>query len=221
MTRSLASCEDEPVDELARQELGVARVEHGDLAHHLTRDDLDVLVVDVDALAARRPPGPRRRCRTSTSFGPRRCEQVVRVDRAFGQLRARRRPRRRRRRRDADGRDARPCSSSRGPSVAWTRQLAGLVAVLDGERAGDLRELRLALGLAGLEQLGDTRETVGDVLAGDAAGVEGTHRELGARLADRLRGDDADRRADVDRAADWRGPSRSTSGRCRASRGRS
>jgi hypothetical protein len=31
--------------------------------------------------------------------------------------------------------------------------------------------------------------------------VEGAHRELRARLADRLRGDDADRFADVDQAA--------------------
>ena len=34
-----------------------------------------------------------------------------------------------------------------------------------------------------------------------AADVEGTHGELRARLADRLRGDDADRLADVDRRA--------------------
>ena len=37
-------------------------------------------------------------------------------------------------------------------------------------------------------------------LAG-AADVEGAHRELGARLADRLGGDDADRLADVDHVA--------------------
>jgi hypothetical protein len=34
-----------------------------------------------------------------------------------------------------------------------------------------------------------------------AADVEGAHGELRARLADRLRGDDADRFADVDRRA--------------------
>ena len=34
-----------------------------------------------------------------------------------------------------------------------------------------------------------------------AADVEGAHGELGARLADRLRGDDADRLADIDRRA--------------------
>ena len=76
-----------------------------------------------------------------------------------------------------------------------------LVVVLDRDRAGELGDLRLALGLAGLEQLDDTRQTVRDVLAGDAAGVERPHRELRAGLADRLGGDDADRLADVDHPA--------------------
>src|SRR5439155_2978833 len=40
--------------------------------------------------------------------------------------------------------------------------------------------------------------THGDVLAGDTTGVERTHRELGARLADGLGGDDADGLADLD-----------------------
>ncbi len=38
---------------------------------------------------------------------------------------------------------------------------------------------------------------MGDVRARHTAGVEGAHRQLGARLADRLRGDDADRVADL------------------------
>ena len=58
-----------------------------------------------------------------------------------------------------------------------------------------------ALGDARLEQLGDTGQTVRDVLTGDTTGVEGTHRQLGAGLADRLGGDDADRLADVDQLA--------------------
>ena len=59
---------------------------------------------------------------------------------------------------------------------------------------GDLRE---ALRLARLEQLDDARQAVRDVRAGDAAGVERPHRQLRAGLADRLRGDDADRVADL------------------------
>ena len=41
-------------------------------------------------------------------------------------------------------------------------------------------------------------QAVGDVLTRDTTGVEGAHRQLGAGLADRLGGDDADRLADVD-----------------------
>ena len=60
---------------------------------------------------------------------------------------------------------------------------------------------RRALGLARLEELLDARQTGGDVGAVDAAGVEGPHRQLGARLADRLGGDDADRLAVLDQPA--------------------
>ena len=63
--------------------------------------------------------------------------------------------------------------------------------------AADLRELRGALRLARLEDLDDARQAVRDVRAGDTAGVERPHRQLRARLADRLRGDDADRVADL------------------------
>ena len=66
---------------------------------------------------------------------------------------------------------------------------------------GRLGEERRALRRAGLEQLDDTREAVGDVLTRDTTGVERTHRQLRARLTDRLRGDDADRLAEVDELA--------------------
>ena len=42
----------EPVDQLGRQEVDVARLVDADLAEHLPDDDLDVLVVDRHALAA-------------------------------------------------------------------------------------------------------------------------------------------------------------------------
>src|SRR5205085_3181216 len=58
-----------------------------------------------------------------------------------------------------------------------------------------------ALGLARLEQLDDTRQAVRDVRAGDTAGVERPHRQLGAGLADRLRRDDADGIADLGQCA--------------------
>src|SRR5690606_226097 len=65
-------------------------------------------------------------------------------------------------------------------------------------RLGDRRD---ALGRAGLEELDDSRQTLGDVVTGHTTGVEGPHRQLGAGLTDRLGGDDADRLTDVDELA--------------------
>ena len=75
------------------------------------------------------------------------------------------------------------------------------VGLLDAHPAGRLGDRGDALGDARLEQLGDTGQTVRDVLTGDTAGVERTHGQLGAGLTDRLGGDDADRLADVDQLA--------------------
>ena len=70
--------------------------------------------------------------------------------------------------------------------------LGAAVAADDLDHAVDVADLGLALRHAGLEQLLDARQTGRDVEAGHAAGVERSHRELGARLADRLGRDDAD-----------------------------
>ena len=106
--------------------------------------------------------------------------------------------------------------STRSPAAARTscarREAQGGLVLLDarhldlgqGVAADDLHDpvdvadLGLALGHPGLEELLDAREAGGDVgpaRGGDAAGVEGPHRQLGARLADGLRGDDPDRLA--------------------------
>ena len=93
------------------------------------------------------------------------------------------------------------------------------VAVHDHEvallrrRSGTFSKLDRAL-VAGLE-----RRLLGADLA-DAADVEGTHRQLGARLADRLGGDDADRFADVDHAAARQVTAVALRRRCRAGSGR-
>ena len=64
--------------------------------------------------------------------------------------------------------------------------------------------------------LGLARRLLGDT-SRRSTDVEGAQRELRARLADRLRGDDADRLADVHHAPWWPGCGRSTCGRDRAS----
>ena len=84
--------------------------------------------------------------------------------------------------------------------------LAGLVE--DQDRHVAAHHHQLAVGVAHHVAVADRhRALVGgfqerrvDHLRG-AAHVEGAHGELGARLADRLRGDDADRLADIDRRA--------------------
>ena len=76
-----------------------------------------------------------------------------------------------------------------------------LLVLADAHHAGGLREDRRALRRAGLEELDDTRQTVGDVLTRDTTGVEGPHGELRARLTDRLGRDDADGLAEVDELA--------------------
>ena len=55
-------------------------------------------------------------------------------------------------------------------------------ALLQGDPAADLRQLGHLFGLAGLEKLLNTGQTLGDVAPGHAAGVEGPHGQLGARL---------------------------------------
>ncbi len=77
---------------------------------------------------------------------------------------------------------------------------------LDGELAGQRGQVGLAtkdllVDVANdVEHAADRRQTLRDVVgASDAAGVNRAHRELRARLADGLCGDDAHRGAHVDR----------------------
>ena len=87
--------------------------------------------------------------------------------------------------------------------VGGDDQLAALLAVLrHAHDTADFRQRGFPLGLSGFEELFDAGKTLGNVLAGrNAAGVEGTHGKLRARLADGLRGDDADRFAHIDQTA--------------------
>ena len=71
----------------------------------------------------------------------------------------------------------------------------------DADDAAGLGQTGRTTRRAGLEQLDDARQTAGDVLAGNTTGVERAHRQLGAGLADRLSGDDADGLTELDRLA--------------------
>src|SRR3954454_19468516 len=181
------------VHELAREVGRVALLVDADLLEHLAHDQLDVLVVDVHALGLvdllhllDEVAGG---LRPAAEF-----EQVVRVQRALVELAARL---------DllALGHEQARAARER-VAVLLTRIVGddhgeGLVGLLDVDDAVVLGDLREALGLARLEELDDARQAVRDVRAGDAAGVERPHGQLRARLADRLRGDDAHRVADL------------------------
>src|SRR4051794_8152849 len=187
------------VDELPREEVRVALLVDTDLLEHLADDQLDVLVVDVHALGLvdlldlldevdldAGPPLGRRLAAVR--------QELVRVEVALVEL-------------DADLDLLALVDEQAGAprerlavllaAVVGDDDGARLVGVLDRDRARDRGDLRQALRLARLEQLHDARQAVRDVRAGDAAGVERPHGQLRAGLADRLRGDDADRVADL------------------------
>src|SRR5262249_9152109 len=121
-------------------------------------------------------------------------EQLVRVDRALVELLAR-----------GDLLalcDEQPRAPGEGVFVLLARLVGDrdvqrLVGLLDRDGAVLLRDLREALRLARPDQPDHARQTVRDVRPRDAAGVERTHRQLRAGLADRLCRDDPHRVADL------------------------
>src|SRR5205807_8438468 len=78
---------------------------------------------------------------------------------------------------------------------------AAVFGALQLDHTIELGQDRLALRHPSFEQLRDARQTRGDVDTCDTARVECAHRELRARLTDRLGGNDTDRVADADQAA--------------------
>ena len=187
--------EDQPVDHAPGQEARVARGLDEDLLGHLADDELHVLVVDLHALLVVDLLHLAHDVAGGLEGSPV-LEQLVRVERALVELVARLHllavldhevgP-------AADG-----VAVQLFAGIVEDDDLLGLVGLLDVHGPGELGDLGLPLGLAGLEQLDYARQTVSDVGAGDPAGVEGTHGELGTRLTDGLRGDVADRLADGD-----------------------
>src|SRR5215211_4408279 len=191
------------VGDLLGEQRGVAGVVHDHLAEHLADDNLDVLVVDVHALravdllhlvdqVALRPGAPAVVAEVVL-------QDLMRVDGPF---------------RDRGVGPDLGALDELGPQQL-TLDRVGLalftirrgdndldlpvgVGLLEGDYAVDIGEGRLGLGMAGLEELDHPGQTGRDVLAGDTAGVEGTHGELGSGLPDRLGRDDTHGLAHVD-----------------------
>ena len=181
-----------PLHDRTGQQLGGTGVFDPDLLHHLADDDLDVLIVGINALQTVGLLDLADEVildRLLALDG----EDVVGVDGAFGQ-------------RFAEG-DFLAFDNldleAVGDVVALFALFAGddddglalFLGEMDG--TGNLRDDRAVFGFAALKQLDDTGKTLGDIFrVGDAAGVEGPHGQLGTGLADRLGGDDADRLTD-------------------------
>ena len=186
-----------PVLERAGQERGGALRLDLDLLHHLTHDQLDVLVVDVDALRLVDPLDLADD--VLLGLGPATdLEDLCRIERALVELRPGLDPSAVL---DVEARARRQLVVELLALRVRDRDHDRLVALLDRNAALDRGDLRQPLRLARLEQLDHAGQALRDVEAGDAAGVERAHRQLRARLADRLRGDDADRVAQLDHRA--------------------
>jgi len=194
------------VDGGAGEQIGAAGILDADLAHHLADNDFDVLVVDIDALLTvhlldfLHQIVAHARAAELVVVHAADAEHIVRAERTAGQL--------------LSLFDMvavlHDDAGANGDLIHTGLALLGvgdgerhhvLAGFLDRKRAADLAEHGHLLGLARLEKLFDSRQTLRDVVTGDAAAVERTHGQLRAGLADGLRGDDADGFAGIDRLA--------------------
>src|SRR5690606_41358282 len=185
-------------DHFARQQLSVTGLEDVHPLEHLPHDDLDVLVVDRDTLRLvdLLDLGDEVLLHRARAEDP---QDLVRVDRTLDEL--------------LTDFDALPVLDKQrsphghlvadlvGAVVRDDNDLTALVGLLNPDPALHFADRGHALGDAGLEQLLDTGQTVGDVLTRRTTHVEGTHGQLGTGLTNGLGGDDTDSLTDVDRLA--------------------
>ena len=163
--------------ELAGKQAGRALRLDPHLLQHLAGDQLDVLVVDVDALGAVDLLHLGHQVELDVGAAADR-EQVGRVERALVELLA-----------DLDLVAVGDVQAGPRREAVGVLLAAGLgddhfqrfVGLFDRDLAGRLGHLRQALRFARLEELDDARQALGDVLARDTTGVEGAHGQLGAR----------------------------------------
>ena len=88
-----------------------------------------------------------------------------------------------------------------GTIVGDDDDLAGALCIFDANATGDLADRSHTLGGASLEEFHNAGQTMRDVFTSHTAGVEGTHRQLGSGLTDRLSSDDADCFTNIDQLA--------------------
>ena len=196
------------VNGCAGEQLGAAGILDLHLAHHLTHDDLNVLVVDVNALLTvdlldlLDDVVANAEAAELVIVNASDAQHVVRAESAGGErltlidmlavL-------------DEDA-----CRMGYGVNSRICLRLVYdadgkqsiFLGLFDGNGAGYFGKHRHFLGLACLEKLLDTGKTLSDVVARNAAGVEGTHRKLSTGFADGLCGNDADGLARIDGLAD-------------------
>ncbi len=180
------------IDRLTGQQVGVARRPHPHLLGHLPDDELDVLVVDVDALRLVDLLHLADHVLARAEHAPE-AELLVGVERSFVER--------------VTGLDLlavlhlEPHAPAHGirhdhfAEIVDHGDLLGRAGLVEVHLVDALRievlvdDLGLTLGLARLEEFDHPRQTVRDVGPGHTAGVEGTHGQLGARFTDGLRGD--------------------------------
>ena len=187
----------EAVHRCAGDEAGVVRLADPLLLHHLMDDHLDMLIVDLDTLKAVDPLdlGDHVILHRLDSLDP---KEIVGIDGALGQGVPGLKP--------LSLIDLRTDPGAIGnqvglrlPALIIRDDDLPLLSLLDLRHAGDLRQNREPLRLSGLKELLDSGKTLGDISSRHASGVEGSHRELGSRLPDGLRGDRADGLSDLHR----------------------
>ena len=177
------------VNDRAGQHCRVARILYLDLAHHLTHNNLDMLVVDVYALLTVNLLNfldlvivHRTRVKNA--------QNIMRAERAFVELLTL-----------LDNVAALHTDTGRRSELIRTniaifriRDVDGLegraLGLLDGDNARNLGQCCNLLGFTRLEQFLNSRKTLRNIRTCNAAGMEGTHGKLGTRLTDGLRCDD-------------------------------
>ena len=76
--------------------------------------------------------------------------------------------------------------------VIDNHDFAAFLVFRKGYSAADVGDNRKSFRFSGFKQFLDTRKTLRDVAAGNTAGVERTHSQLGTRFTDGLCRDDTD-----------------------------